>query len=272
MNYQKNIYRLTAKTNMHVGSGEQNYGIIDNLVQRDVISNYPVINGSSLKGALREYFAQKNGATSDLVNYIFGTENTDSNQNKAGNFRFFDAHLLSIPIRSNTKPYFNVSSPLALEQYRTFRTQFGMTNNLEVITCGENEARHFDNSPNSILEDVDIQTQKYQGASSEVQQLIGTDAAIAGNTIFKRLTDNNHLPVIARNSLVNGISENLWYEQIVPRETTFYFFIMHPDTEKGNEFFSVFDTELTQSDTLVQIGANASIGYGFSSIKKISAS
>ena len=66
MNYTKQCFKITAKTNMHVGSGDTNYGIIDKLVQRDVLSNLPMIHSSSLKGALREFFAQMHGEKRSL--------------------------------------------------------------------------------------------------------------------------------------------------------------------------------------------------------------
>jgi len=50
------LYKITAMTNMHVGSGDMNFGVIDKLVQRDSLTGYPVIYSSSLKGALREFF------------------------------------------------------------------------------------------------------------------------------------------------------------------------------------------------------------------------
>ncbi|WP_373697542.1 type III-B CRISPR module RAMP protein Cmr4, partial [Porphyromonas loveana] len=74
----------------------------------------------------------------------------------------------------------------------------------------------------------------------------------------------DHLPVIARNCLDNGESKNLWYEEVVPAESCFVFFISYDDEEK----FKLFDEKIQSKP--VQIGANGSIGYGFCSIKNIS--
>ncbi|MBK9227470.1 MAG: hypothetical protein IPL67_10560 [Ignavibacteria bacterium] len=78
---------------------------------------------------------------------------------------------------------------------------------------------------------------------------------------FKEIA--RRLPVIARNKLENGESKNLWYEEVVPRESRFIFF-----TAKDDEYCVEFDEVLTM-DT-IQIGANASIGYGYVKISKIS--
>jgi CRISPR-associated protein Cmr4 len=50
------LYKITTLSNLHVGSGEINFDVIDNQVQRDAISNLPNINSSSLKGAFSENF------------------------------------------------------------------------------------------------------------------------------------------------------------------------------------------------------------------------
>ena len=72
---------------------------------------------------------------------------------------------------------------------------------------------------------------------------------------FKQLD----LPVIARNNLENGISKNLWYEEVVPSDSRFTFMIIGPD-----ELMTKLNEVITE--TTVQIGANASVGYGFCKI------
>lgn len=53
------IVKMKCLTNMHVGDGEENYSIIDKMVERDPVTKYPTVNASGVKGALRE-FCQKN--------------------------------------------------------------------------------------------------------------------------------------------------------------------------------------------------------------------
>lgn len=77
------LYHIETISNLHVGSGEANEGVIDNLIQRDAITDLPVIHSSSLKGALREHFK-----TSKVVKYIFGSEANDTSCREAGAFRF----------------------------------------------------------------------------------------------------------------------------------------------------------------------------------------
>ena len=63
---------------------------------------------------------------------------------------------------------------------------------------------------------------------------------------------------MARNCLENGISKNLWYEEIVPHHTTFVFpvVVQNNETDTLKSFKSAIDGQI------VQFGGNASIGYG----------
>lgn len=77
--------------------------------------------------------------------------------------------------------------------------------------------------------------------------------------LFKDLA--NDLPVIARNQLKNGESKNLWYEEVVSRASVFVACIMGPN---NSELFGALDLE-----PIIQIGANASVGYGYCKFKKV---
>ena len=67
------------------------------------------------------------------------------------------------------------------------------------------------------------------------------------------LCHEDNLPIIARNVLENGESKNLWYEQVLPAETVLYTIIQ----EEGEELANALDGQI------VQIGGNATIGYGY---------
>jgi len=91
---------------------------------------------------------------------------------------------------------------------------------------------------------------------------------------------NANLPVIPRNRLVNRLSKNLFYEEVLPKHTVLWFisgryrFCQDPerkDYEKDRRLFENafrFYDNFLQSDT-IQMGANASIGYGMTSIHNI---
>lgn len=261
-----NIYMIKALTNMHVGSGDVNFDIIDNKVQRDIITEYPTINASSLKGAIREHFRSR--LSKQEVVDIFGGEkkNDEKKKNVSGTHRFFTANLLSYPVRSNKKPFFRAICPHIIEEFISYLDNFGLKyqsrNELEELKnlAEDNKVFVFKEEFNgAIIEDKKAEYKNFAGIGKLVE-LFGEDISLYSDEDFKDLI--KELPVIARNKLENGESKNLWYEEVVPRESRFYFVTI--DESKGD---NQFDKILT-SDT-IQIGANASIGYGYTNIEKI---
>ena len=87
----------------------------------------------------------------------------------------------------------------------------------------------------------------------------GVPIVILKPEIFKEID----LPIVARNQLEDGLSNNLWYEEIVPHESIFYFAIMYPD---NNDSFKKFDEELRSN--IIRFGGGASIGYGYCKIEE----
>ncbi len=140
-NYKVAVFTITAKTNLHVGSGSQNYGIIDNMVQRDPLTGFPCIYSSSLKGAIREYFRYylKKDATwteqeaEMFLFHVFGFDRKDAVENEetpannlvspkieqqTGKYRFLQADLLSIPVRSDKRLFYRTTCPYLLSNLK----------------------------------------------------------------------------------------------------------------------------------------------------------
>ncbi|HNU16085.1 MAG TPA: hypothetical protein PKI55_16675, partial [Chitinophagaceae bacterium] len=108
-----------------------------------------------------------------------------------------------------------------------------------------------------------LETNKYKWLGYQF-----TDAGSFGNSennpaAFKEAAAD--LPVIARNHLENGISQNLWYERVVPHKAIFLTGIIYEDKDKV--MFDDFSKAITSS--LVQVGANATVGYGLCKFTKI---
>lgn len=267
---QTNLYTITTLTNLHVGSGNANFDIIDNQVQRDAITNLPNINSSSLKGAFREHFKQFDA--NGMINYIFGPEATSDDNHQTGAYSFFEAKLLTRPIRSNAKYFFNATSPAVINEFLQACKLFKIPLDSELKKSLEDLAKLSPSKP-LIFEDIkgafleDEMAEFKQFDTSKLLSFLGKDLALFSDSEFKKLA----LPVLARNKLDNGESKNLWYEEIVPKESKFYFFIAKPENldekdkaQKIEGFERRFDNE-----EIIQIGANKSIGYGFCKVTQI---
>jgi CRISPR-associated protein Cmr4 len=252
---------------MHVGSGEANYGVVDNLVQRDPITEIPIIHSSSLKGALREYFKEQWGENDPKLNYVFGVDpKRNGGKTEVGYYKFFDANLIVLPVRSNIKPFFRAAANFVLKEINERAKSLGLST-FDINPFNENDevkgkAKIATGNEGCILEDFETisgLTMK-TGATNN----IGDNTSLFHEDDFKELS--KHLPVIARNQLENGESKNLWYEEVVPRESRFVFFVSKLESTELD--LSDFDTKIQEK--VIQIGGNASIGYGYTKIKKLS--
>ena len=222
----KQVWLITAKTNLHVGNeNTSSYGLIDKSIQRDALTNLPCINSSSLKGALNEYFAVKENGKIDPVK-VFGSDKTDSKkETQKGSYVFFDANILLLSVQCSSDLYYYATCNSVLEKFRARLAAFE-------IPCDDK---------NEVL------IEKLKAKYPKVIKLIQDDE-------FVELCDDDNLPIIARNKLDNGESDNLWYEQILPSETVFYTLFMSKE--------KLIDDSLLEKK-IVQIGANATIGYGY---------
>ena len=224
---KENIWFITAKTNLHVGNeNTSSYGLIDLAVQRNATTDLPCINSSSLKGALNEYAALKAKLDSEALLNIFGSDKVK------GDGRSKDT-------KKGKYTFFDANI--------LFLPKQSDTKLYELVTC-DAILKHF-------ISQVELLTKG--SVTIDEDSLLNTfKAKKVSDKEFKDLCSDDNLPIIARNVLENGESKNLWYEQVVPAETVFYTFI---DSCNDNTLAHL----LTANNTLVQIGANATIGYGY---------
>jgi len=300
--YKNRAYIIRTKTNLHVGSDGTNFGIVDKEVQRDTITNLPVINASSLKGAIRDHFSDMLAATNDLpigsdavkpfvFRTIFGDEQKELNDEdnatysklpKHGLVKFLDAKLLFLPLRSNKKPFYHVTSIATLEEMQNLLKSFGIQLSLGTLKA-QNRSVVVDKEA-AMIEDVECESTSED--FSQLKEFFGIkNLAIFNDEDFNEAVSN--LPVIARNKVATKADKsdsNLWYEEVVPRESIFYTTLCYydnlddatqdkrdrTDRRKFENAYKLFEEKLLKDD--IQIGANTSIGYGICNFKKIGAS
>lgn len=275
-NIKYDLYKITALTNMHVGSGDISFAVIDNLVQRDPVTGYPVIFSSSIKGALREFFTQGGKQSAEFINYVFGGSPSEK-ESRSGAYKFFGAYPLSIPVRSNIKPFFRATCPAVIKEFRDtfkqFEVNISIGTEIETFLDVLNETSPEKAKP-FVFEELgeDVRIENFQAHYEDINvspitAVFGGNLALFHDDDFKEFCTD--LPVIARNYLENGESKNLWYEEIVPRQTLFYFVVATPESEAQEtlNYDKEFGGDLTEN--LIQIGANATIGYGITKFEKL---
>jgi CRISPR-associated protein Cmr4 len=120
-----NICSLKAISPCHAGSGSAT-SHVDLPIQRERHTNWPHIQASAVKGAIRAHyreFAQQN--SKELINIIFGSDDGNdrnmpgSSDGLAAVMAVSDVNLLAFPMRSNIAPFVRVTCPAVLARLAT---------------------------------------------------------------------------------------------------------------------------------------------------------
>ncbi|NPA44449.1 MAG: type III-B CRISPR module RAMP protein Cmr4 [Chlorobi bacterium] len=281
------FYRVETITDAHVGTGESGFGFIDQLIQRDSATGYPCFNSTGMKGAIKQFIDTYADSENkyEMMKRIFGS---DSSANKKGGSEtqqgesvFFTAHLLALPVRTNKNSFMLTTSPELINFFEHLHTLLGdplkesIYEEIKSIVSDDNPdvGKCFKNT--YVGAEMDIVGTRLNLINNDellnkLKSLFGFDSdriAVVSNRTMAELTSDLYLPVISRNALDDGESQNLWYEQILPRFTRLYFANIWKE-EKQQDFV---ENLLTNKDNKkpLQVGGNASVSYGFTSITKM---
>ena len=236
MEKNKSAWLIVAETNLHVGNENiNNFGVIDQAIQRNAVSEIPCIHSSSLKGAIKEYIAEcwnKEQVQKVSCKEVFGSEKgAKDDETQRGKAVFFDAELLALPVQETESNYY-------------FKLAYDYEKGIQQFSAK--------------LARLGIQVE----ASDILKKICEATAIVEGQkkpvTNFKELCNDEHLPIIARNKLDNGESVNLWYEQVLPSKS-----VLGTVIECGDELIDALNGKI------VQIGANATVGYGYCTFVKL---
>lgn len=241
---KSNVWLITAKTNLHVGDeNASSYGLIDKAVQRDSLTDLPCINSSSLKGAINEYCCYGNDGKEVVGEkerkIIFGCDKVvKGGETSKGTYIFFDAKILLLPVPDDNSLFKYLTSERVLRQFFNQISMFKI---------------------NDVPSDSTLFL-SYLEKELDLKNAIDVEPY----EVFKEQCSDDNLPIIARNHLENGVSKTLWYEQILPPETVLYTFI---DPRNDSE-----DKLERLNKEIIQVGANATIGYGCCKFKHLNTS
>jgi CRISPR-associated protein Cmr4 len=177
--------------------------------------------------------------------------------------------LLSLPVRGDKVPFYHATTPDLLKELED-QLKMLLPEAKPLITALEG-ANQMQLGERPLLPSAGA-VDEYEGAAyqevdkRQVEKWINADlieapVAVFGAPQFRSVCER--LPVLARNQLEQGISKNLFYEEIVPRRARFFFFIERPAA------CDYLHEALQQLGQRVQVGANATVGYGMCKIERI---
>jgi CRISPR-associated protein Cmr4 len=286
---------LTVETPLHAGIGAS-LGIVDLPIQRERTTQYPMVQGSGVKGSLRA-LAKANG----LKNWelIFGPE-TNNADAYSGALSVGDARLLLFPVRSLTDVFVYTISGDVVARYRRDVGRVGEGSDwpeLPAVDTGAALLTHGGLETHSAL--LVLEETSFTGAeSAEMQQIAGSLGRLifAGpeNTYWRNKLSRSlvALPndafrdftlysteVITRvkldeNTKTVDESGALWTEENLPAETVLYAPLYASKTRKEAKAGET-ETRLSASEVLgsvkdlvelsgsyLQLGGDETVGRG----------
>ena len=255
---------LLAETPIHPGSG-RGMGVVDLPVAREAATDYPVLVGSSLKGALRSKMeTTKADDAKDDANTCFGAPD------RAGDLLVSDARLLLLPVRSLTGSYRWATCPHVVERYRRDLARVGLEPCPEVPRAGRHSARATGDGSLFLEErQFAIRGEPPDDLAKAVESLLLHQAtrdrlpdrlAVLHDDDFAWFVRYG-LSIQARNVLEDGTkkSRNLWYEETMPPDTVMYAIVMG----RSDEALGSLDALFPQRDPYLQAGGNETTGQGW---------
>jgi CRISPR-associated protein Cmr4 len=288
------ILGLFAETPLHPGTGSTT-GVVDLPVQRERHTDFPIIQASGIKGAMREVVERKdeNGKsilTSDEVDIIFGPANSDH----AGALAITDARILAFPVRSLSNVYVWITCPAVitrlkrdmallkissdkLQELNPDKEKAFVSNDSDVsgklileellFTVDGSKKTEVSNCITEILKFIPSNT---SGTYAKVVEKMKKDLVVIHDDDFTHLI-KNATQVSARIVLKeNKTSENLWYEESIPPDTLFYTLLMASKPRGGNSIANadgVLNRVKEAVKGYIQVGGNETVGMGWCALQ-----
>ncbi len=262
------VMYIYAETPIHAGSGAT-LGAVDLPIQRERHTEFPIIQGSSLKGVLRNApkCAKKNSviALSDecencpdkegnevcpLCGQIFGTEEG------IGGISVTDAKILAFPVRTLKGVFGWITCPLVLDRYKRDLNVAKISVDWEIPEpTSDEEAKVCKNSyvtdkhvyiedlqlkccedgnVNKIAKNI-VEALPNNNAYKELREKLQKDLIVVSNNVFRDLVSlTTEVVTRIRIDPEKGTVKTgaLWTEEYLPADTIMYSLILIPNRTK----------------------------------------
>ncbi|MCX7698451.1 MAG: type III-B CRISPR module RAMP protein Cmr4 [Candidatus Goldbacteria bacterium] len=290
---KKAILFLETMSPLHAGS-ETSLGLVDKPIQREKVTEFPVIYSSSLKGAIREFIEENmlnDDKEKETFYELFGPEG-DGEDNFASAISFTDAKILLFPVASVKDVYVYITCPFVLKRFMNdckisdinkfdeINIENLKVNKSEVIThSNANEIKINQNNNSSIILtefQFNVKNEKNDKLIEKIKEFTGVSEnkiCIISDDNFKYFV-KYHTEIMARVKIgQDGTTDtkkggNLWYEENIPIYTVFYSIInvfrsrnISEKRKKDEELIKFFEEKFNNLNTFI-IGGNKTIGKG----------
>lgn len=238
------ILGLRAIAPIHVGM-EDLRGVVDLAIQREKQNNWPVIFGSSIKGALREHAASSWGREHHDLAAVFGPDKPSIENSRAGALLVNEMRLLALPVPALNTVYKWITCPEALRRLLRDCRMFGVASgalpaaasslaSIATLQIDEAVSFHAADPQRIFLREYLFRTRSGQEAESAIlpllAQVFGAQTELASRLLIVSDSRFGHLaqtatavnPHIALTPNKTTKEGALWYEESLPCESLMY--------------------------------------------------
>ncbi|AYD40245.1 type III-B CRISPR module RAMP protein Cmr4 [Clostridium fermenticellae] len=274
---------IRAITPIHAGIG-RNLGLIDMPIQKEKHTGIPKIEGSTIKGCMKEQHRIKNGKNTYK---LFGGEDDDKN---AGIIGFTDARLLFYPIPTLKGIFAYVTCPYLLNRYfedislipeECDKNVEDENSKYEKITDGKcvilkeiNDQEDKKENKKIILDEYSFEIEKNKEISNKFD-LKKFD--LKNDKYIVVISDNDFVEIITLCKEIitrNRIDEStgtvteraLFVEEYLPSEAILYTLMLQNSIVDKENLYDNYKNNLPK---ITQIGGNTTIGKGIVKMKII---
>lgn len=266
------ILTIFTRTPLHVGAGSS-VGAIDQPIQRERHTGFPVIPGSSIKGVIRD--AARRSMPEQDVSDIFGV------QDNAGRIALGEAKILAFPVRSAKGSYAFITCPLALERFkRDSGKSITIPKEPEEMTCltGKTVSLKTGQAEGVVLEEYRFNKAGDfpEALEKELLNLLPDEPVWQDGKGRFVLLSNGDFTHFVKNACEVAQHVGLDHEkgtarkgalfnlEAVPGETLFFAPVTALAREKG-EYAKL--EQLFSDQSVMQFGGDSTTGLGFCSVK-----
>ena len=281
MNNNTALLGLLAETSIHAGAGQM-AGVIDLPIQREAHTDWPVVYGSAVKGALRTLAEAQKEAS--WVIPVFGPDTANASDH-AGALLVSDARLLLLPVRSLTSHFKWVTCPALLRRFRADAKRLGLPVFADTAIPQVDDAGMAwipGEAGSLFLEEFQFraETADLSMIITDLVRLMGREDA--GSVLRKQLVvvDDDRFSHLARfatpvnahvcldNQTKTVKTGMLWYEESLPPDTLLYVGLYAQATRAKDDKKSA--AEVLRHATVelfahpyLQLGGNETVGMGW---------
>ncbi|MEM3933129.1 MAG: type III-B CRISPR module RAMP protein Cmr4 [Thermoplasmata archaeon] len=285
--YEKNMMvSIYVETPMHPGSGAVINSPVDLPIQRERHTDYPIIQGSTLKGVLRSC-AENVGFSEDDVKRIFGPEKGEEG---AGAIAVTDGKILAFPVRTLAGAFGWVTCPTVLSRFQRDLINAGFEAKWDIPEVpSDTSAIVPKNSGVKIenfvyIEDFRLSIDDSKNISNIVDAIqlllpegdvyklirdkLAKDLIVISDEVFKYLVKyaTEITPRIKIDPQTGKAAEGaLFYEEYLPADTLMYALILLTKRVKNDDVTKL----LNFKNKVIQIGGNETVGRGFAKIRVV---